>query len=282
MLVSEDFIMISLPKTGSSFVRSVIKKVHSNMKKDMRYVFSTNRKDLKLKEIYLENVRTDYKVSDKNQHGTYSQIPKNLLSGHREVVSAVRSPIEAYLSRYFFQSYKWVAKHNPDFDKLMKGKLPLFPEVSFEDYMFTITSTLTKVGLNRYNVSENLNLGLLSFQFIQFFSFDPQKFLTDLEISSVKTIELDTHFPNIYFLFNETLSQDIYNYLKQKGYSERHIGFIQNEDKINVTERTKAKEDILNSNILNYMLEKEELLFRFFPQYRLELELLLQKFNSRN
>lgn len=280
MLVNDDFILLNLPKTGSSFTRKVLKEVHNKIKWDLSYRFQKNSKTHVLKELLLPNIRAEFAVLGKDQHGTYQQIPKEYLNSKRKVISVFRDPIEAYISRYYFQSYKWVAKNNDEFSNILTAKMPSFPEISFDEYLNQFTEVYLEQGFKKMGIPVNKNIGLLSFQFIHFFAIDPISFFTKIQEQSIAEIDLKLYFPNIHFLFNETLSDDIYNCLMKFGYSDKHIQFIKYAEKENVTSRDKSIEELLSIDNLKTIQEKDQLLYRFFPNYKFRIEELIKDFSK--
>lgn len=82
MLVTDSFVMLNYPKTGSSFARKVIKDLYARQPK------SWFRRRW-CKELILPNIRT---CGADDQHGCYSQIPPQYRN--REVMSIVRNPFE--------------------------------------------------------------------------------------------------------------------------------------------------------------------------------------------
>ena len=276
MLVNDDFILLNLPKTGSSFTRKVLKEVHEKIKWDIPYRLRKGSKKPILNELLLPNIRAEFAVLNKDQHGTYQQIPKEYLNSDRKVISVFRDPVEAYISRYYFQSYKWVAKNNVEFSSLLTNKIPSFPEISFDEYLNQFTEIYLEEGFKKMGIPVNKNIGLLTFQFIHFFAKDPIAFFSTIQKQPLIEIELNQYFPNIHFLFNETLAEDIYNCLHEFGYADRHIRFIKNANKENVTKREKSNKELLTIENLKTIQQKDELLYIFFPAYKLRVEELIK------
>jgi len=275
MLISQDFILLNLPKTGSSFTRQVIKKVHNKMKWDLHYRFFDRGKEWRLEELILPNIRAESFALEKDQHGIYSQIPKKYLESERQIISVVRDPVEAYFSRYNFKAYKWVAKHNEDFEKALIERMPSFPKISFEEYLEHLTFVYLKEGFKRMNLKFNDHIGLLSFQFIHFFAKDPIHLFKSIESEGIDGIDLDRYFPSINFLFNEKLSQELHSFLRRMGYLEKHIAFITEEEKVNVSQKEKTLSKVVTKKELQLIKEQDALLYRFFPHYKKNIDTLM-------
>ena len=124
MLITDDFVVINFPKTGSTYVRNRIKEVYQNLK-------FYHRKG-KLIELLLPNIRTKSGINNKivSQHGIYAQIPDKFEK--REVISVVRNPYERLYSLYTF---KWWAKI-PSWDiNLAKEKYRKYPDITFNEFV---------------------------------------------------------------------------------------------------------------------------------------------------
>jgi hypothetical protein len=120
--------MLNLPKTGSTFARTVIKEVYqpSLLKKILVKLRLVPRD---LMELRLPNIKMPNQNFD--QHGTYDQIPKEYLN--RTVFSIIRNPYSNFLSLYQFRS--WANPEQLTVDKLiLERDFPSFPELDIDSY----------------------------------------------------------------------------------------------------------------------------------------------------
>ncbi|MDD1610404.1 MAG: hypothetical protein LUO95_07320, partial [Methylococcaceae bacterium] len=82
--------MLNLPKTGSSFARAAIKEIYEQRQSKKNVIIKALQR-LMFKqfgyysELILPNIKVAGIESPADQHGTFSQIPRNYLN--REIVS---------------------------------------------------------------------------------------------------------------------------------------------------------------------------------------------------
>jgi hypothetical protein len=129
MIITEIFVMLNLPKTGSTFARTVIKELYkpSILKKILVKLRLVPRDLIELK---LPNIKMPNRIFD--QHGTYSQIPKKYLN--RPVFSVVRNPYTRFLSAYQFKS--WANPNQLTVDRsILERDFPTFPDLDMDTYV---------------------------------------------------------------------------------------------------------------------------------------------------
>jgi len=84
MIITDDFVMLNFPKTGSSFAREALKRLYANR----------NIIELMLPKI------TEKRYRDRvDQHGTFRQIP--LAHKNKPVLSITRNPLSRFQSTLF-------------------------------------------------------------------------------------------------------------------------------------------------------------------------------------
>src|SRR5690625_5832917 len=110
MLISDSFIMLNLPKTGTTFTIKVIKEAfgESNPSIITRLQWKLGLKQKKLNELKLPIIR-DYRKNKMDKHGIYDQITRQYLNSNREIVSIIRDRFKARISRYNFASWNRIS-----------------------------------------------------------------------------------------------------------------------------------------------------------------------------
>jgi hypothetical protein len=235
MLITESFVMLNYPKTGSSFARKVIKDLYA---REPRRRFGGRW----CKELILPNIRHE---SEPNQHGCYSQIPRRYRN--REVVSIVRSPYERFISNFEFRY--WV--NNPILQaSVVQERFPTFPELSLDQYVdfdALVAKAVSKVALGAQTV-----------QFVQLFSRQFPKTIDD----SLDLATAIDGLANITFLRQENLNLELMSFLRRKGFSNEETAFIETHEPVNVTPGGSPNRDALwTAKALDYVRTTEGLLF---------------------
>jgi hypothetical protein len=236
MLITDCFVMLNYPKTGSSFARKVIKDLYAGEPRrwcGRRFC----------KELILPNIRT---AGVPDQHGTYSQIPRRYRN--REIVSVVRNPYERFLSIYEFRY--WV--HNPlqPLD-VIYDRFPNFPNLSLDEY----------VDFDRFRFEriDRLPVGPQTAQFMQIFGRKfPPRFSDSWDLNDVLR-----RLAPVTFLRQENLRQEIRTFLHRHGFSSAHTAFIESHEPVNVTvDRSASRDALWTPKALNYVGATESLLFQ--------------------
>jgi hypothetical protein len=241
MLITDDFVLLNFPKTGSTFARQIIKKVYGD----------------KVDELLLPVISG--RVS---QHGTYAQIPDE----HREkpIVSVVRNPFDRYVSIYFF---KWYSLFPPENTGKLKSYYPGFPDISFGDFL-DMTDRFEKTKLLRaYGISANTDIGFQTIQFAAFYSGFPRNSLREL-IEGKSGLFVKPS--KVHFLRQEFLRQDLIMFLSKYREFRAVKEVIDSEDDLNVSRgpAEKSWQQFWTADLFEAYRKKEELLLIEFPDYR--------------
>ncbi len=267
MIITKDIIFINLPKTGSTFVREVLKKLHTpnsftgKLKKKIlgdKYRYRVYR----FPEIRTPNKR----YQQPTEHGLYCQIPVSLLNG-KQVISAKRNIYDYYLSLYFYADWK-----RPEAmiftEKEIKSDFPSFPDLSFDEFVlfmqkFPFYSNNPKLKNSR---EIQHKLGPLSVQFVFFYFKNPFDFLNNLNQYDIHHLNYRELMPEITFLDQKKLNQELYHTLLNY-YPEKSIRFILTENKKNVSNNNRLTKEQLSSEIKQQIERNEHLIYNFFNQY---------------
>ena len=198
--------LLNMPKTGSTFTRSVLREYFSD--KILKGLF--------YKEILLPRALRflghQELISEQDQHGTFSQIPKRYRN--REIVSTLRDPLRRFNSLYAFG---WWKKEPPISDKEMREAFDNFPDLTADDFFLVYKDYSKKVQLPEKYWS--LTIGPQTIQHIMFYAKNPIGYF-DLLLDGLEPNLSDLeYFPKIHFLTMENLKSDLLNYLKKKDIS---------------------------------------------------------------
>ena len=241
MLITDDFVLLNFPKTGTTFIRKILKKVYKDKYEELLLPVKTGR------------------IS---QHGTYAQIPLE----HREkkILSMVRNPFDRYVSLYFF---KWFTHSPPEDPEILKRYYPNFPDISFSEFLDMADNFNKASLLKSYDISINTDIGFQSIQFMAFYSSFPENALKELiEKKSDSLLVL----PKIHFLRQEFLRQDMIEFLSIYHENQTIKTIIDSEADENVSRGPLEKnwQQFWTPDLLEVYRKKEAPLLNKFSDYR--------------
>ena len=261
MIITDSFVMLNLPKTGSTFARTVIKEIHANRLSRQSFIIRGLQKLQIVKspvcrEILLPNIKVKRGNIEPDQHGTYSQIPNEYR--HLPVFSIVRNPYSRFMSGYEF---RWWEKYPPINDELLAEHFPRFPDLSVDDI---VRLNDLDVIYNRFDGNApKAEVGIQTIQFIQMFFRDPKEVLQDLTDEYLDSTHIFDDVAEISFLRQENLNKDLAHFLSSVGYSADEVNYVKSRDRVNVTEaRSSNRNTLWTPTALSYVRIKERMIFR--------------------
>lgn len=248
MIITESFVMLNYPKTGSSFARKVVKELYQRQPRDFSRRF--------IKELLLPNIREAGSPPD--QHGTYGQIPARYRN--REVVSVIRNPYERFLSGYEFRHW---AFHPPLPVDVIRERFPQFPDLTLDEYIdfrqFALGPSVFR------GLKPAARIGEQTAQFIQMFFKDPQSVLANITDQYLDSDHVFQDLPEITFLRQEHLNEELSAFLRRHGFAREETTFIEDHEPVNVTGgKSPDRNTLWTRRAINYVLDKERMIFRIF------------------
>jgi hypothetical protein len=193
----------------------------------------------------------------KSQHGGYRQIPHE--HKHKPIVTVVRNPLQRYISEYL---YGWWKSHPEAFRAEIGEKFFRFPDLSFAEYFDMISMSAANETGRDFGYETN--------RFVKFYFKDPEAVLAKLDDGYIRSKKFKRDLPEITFLHQEDLNNELHSFLLGFGYPEKDINFIRDAEKINVTFREQnqlALDDFFPPDLKEKVLKKDKLLFALFPEY---------------
>lgn len=271
MIITDNFVVLNLPKTGSTFVRDSLKEIHSSSQSNRGILAklisrSKSKRNPVFEELVLPKILKAEASMPPDQHGLYWQIPPQ--HKHKSVVSVVRNPYERLASQYRFQ---WWKQYPPLPKNLLEIHFPHFPDISFSDYI-----ELRQIALRRNRGQDNrlkVDLGHQTVQFIQMFFKDPFQTLREIDDRYINSDQFISDMPEIVFLRTEHLNQDLFNFLAKQQYRRQDIEFILSSPKVNVSKDKCSKGNLWTEDLVGYVRYKERFLFKILGFYGLNYEI---------
>lgn len=260
MIITDDFIMLNFPKTGSSFCRKTIKDIYEKKKSLLRKfqecagLSPPSFIELMHKHPFLDAV---------DQHGTYSQIPEEYLG--RKIVSVTRNPLTRYYSDYL---YRWWASNPPANIDVLSKEYPGFPNIGYADY-YNLTAKYA-VSRRLCGAKPKIEVGLHTIQFIYFYFKNPVEVIESIDHEYIESDEYKKDMVDVHFLRQENLVEDLQCFLIEKcGFSVGDFSKINRGGRINVSD--KKNEVVISGEDINLVntdiLKKDRLIFKIFPEY---------------
>lgn len=236
MIITESFVWLNFPKTGSTFVRQSLRRLYTVRK--WQFAKKTRFKERHMEEINVPNIRAlnPLRSGKPTPHGQRRQIPN--IYRHLPIVSALRDPVERLVSAYTYADWRKPEALYQDLASIQK-RFPSFPDITFmefADYMrLCFPEKALVVG------GEKIPLGRQSLELLSFFrdvSEESQALLfSDWE-------DLADVVSEVIFLRTETLNADLLNLLLTFKFSPADVRFILHSGKVNQSRRSSDTDSI--------------------------------------
>lgn len=242
MLIARDFVMVNIPKTGSTFARDAIRSLYER----------TNRAAEELIELRLPGIWSVGYAAD--QHGMFSQLPEHLRRDR--VVTIARNPYRQFISAFLYRN--WARRPYLD-ARTLRENFPSFPDLSLDDY----------VELQRLSVARKLDgrgacePSSYCINFLQSLARDPRRILQRLAEGDFEGKEYLDDLPRIRLLRNERLNRDLADFLSEFGFSESELAPIRAASRSNVT-RDAPPDLVWTEKAIRYVANGDRLIFRIF------------------
>lgn len=261
MIITDRFVMLNFPKTGSAFARKMIGKLYDNRRKSIinKILYRTRLKSRPYYEVFrAPNIRDmSHKRNFMDEHGVFIQIPE--VHKHKKVISIKRDIFDRYISLYEFGDWKrapWLAKTK------LKKCFKNYPNITFREFMKLIIEYNPIEMLPEVN--RKLPIGPATAQFILFFFKNPFKILNKIDNNYIESDAYKEDMADVHFLEQGNLNKNLYDFLVNQGNKKSKVKFILKEKRINnSTPTNKTKDDYFTDELYHIVNEKDKLLFKF-------------------
>jgi hypothetical protein len=267
MIITDQFVMLNLPKTGSSFARKAIKLIYEKRFGKLSFIRKFAVK-LKLSEplvqdLVLPNIRIKAVKKHPDHHGTFRQIPAK--HKQKNVFSIVRNPYERLISVYEFKD--WV-RNQPLSAELIAQNFPGFPELSLDEFI-DLSKMIIEAEIR--TESQKVKIGLQSLQFIHMFFKNPEKVLLEINDDYIDSDKYLNDMIDITFLRQEFLREDMKNYLRSYGFEENELKIIDGLGIVNETKnKSKNRNALLTPKAIEYINTEERFILKILRQKGIE------------
>ncbi len=271
MIITEEFILLNFPKTGSTFVRSVLKQIYERRSarrsiaaKAARALLRPNRRPIQ--EHHFPNLHTivagDHPIKD--QHGCFDQVPAKYR--HLPVITIARNPLDRYVSMYRFP---WWATHPCAPLPELRRLFPDFPDLTFAEFV-DYHSYRNRPLVEKYGIADQIGPHTLQFAIMHFHSHE--LVLRGWNSHYVASGAYLSDLPRMEFLRNEHLNEDLFQALARYGYSEDELEFVRSSEPIQPPEGTRRSPDehwqtFYDEDTRQRVLDEEAALFKIYADF---------------
>lgn len=226
MIITESFIWINFPKTGSTFAREIFRRIYCFS--SLNFVKRLRFRDRWMREELLPETRprVGQRFGAPTPHGRVTQIPAPFR--HLPVVSSLRDPVKRAYSFYTYGDWKKHDQLPVPVEQILRA-LPDFPNLSFEKYLDYVGQfsgrDCIKVGNCRYA------LGAQSVDFVSFFAESTDSSLDPPAFNSWDS--LAAQLARVRFLDVEDLNSQLEKLLLTCLFAREDVRFIASMPRIN-------------------------------------------------
>ena len=269
MLATKDFVLLNMPKTGSSFARSIIKKTYRaratrSPLSRIAKLWGVSQLSDPLEEILVAPLDAGYR-SGLSQHGTIEQIPYR----HRAkpIISVTRHPLARLVSAYRFKDW---ARFPPAQVTQLEAEFPSWPNLSVEEWYDMVHRFTLKNRLRGHKIKADM--GIFQVQFIQMYYRTPMQVLVNTTEEDIDSGLLASLIPRMQFLRQENLRNDLRTLLLSYGFMDDELSIIDQHPDLNLTGKSvhssrKSWSSLLPQTIRSDFVHRNRLLFQIFPEY---------------
>lgn len=257
MIITDDFLMLNFPKTGSSFARKTISTAYTNRASFTEKLFvKLGMRRPSLQELFCPHTYLDAV----DQHGTFSQIPDQFRQ--KKLLSITRSPTERYLSMYH---YRWWADNPPAAIPQILKSYPDFPNLSFNDY-YEMQHSLSRER-RLCGILPPIDIGDHTVNFIQLYFKNPNKVLSNIDNDYIFSGEFRKDIPDIHFIHQENLRFELKQFLlDQCRFKKSHLDFMDDSEIINASNKSSVAN--IDNEIKQKIYSRDALIYEIFPEYK--------------
>lgn len=283
MILTDKFVFIHLPKTGGTFVRKVLTRIHE-ARGDQIVTISdfgdgrVTRKQYRSRKL-LHLLRGGLNPAEfvlyrtpsptgPNQHGGCHFIP----AAHQDkpILVAVRNPYDRYVSNYEFGWWKKYPQqfwHDMD---VVEAEFPHYPAISFEEFIHLSVDPRLKVS--RQIAALPVPLGRYAWHFLRLMARRPPNDILDhMDAEYVSAGRYRDDLVEAHYLYTDQLNQTLYDFLRQMDYRPGEIEFILSEGRIMPKEggrRPDQKwEKYYTPDLRRIIRDAEWVMFEMFPRF---------------
>lgn len=265
MILTERFVLLNYPRTGSTFVRAALRALHGLEGSRLPAVLLRwTPRGRRCRELTLpiERTASARRAGRRSQHGALHQIPAS--HRHLPVVSVTRHPLDREVSQY---EHGFWREHPPAPLETLLARFPAWPALSFGEYR------ALQAEHGRADVLQGAPLraevGAQTLHFLRFFHPNPDAALAQLDDARIDDGSLLRELPPVRFLHTERLVPELRAFLHEHGFEPRATAFLEDWAPVNAAASRAGRpwSDYFDAEEERRFRREERLLFQLFPEY---------------
>ncbi|MDW3193281.1 MAG: hypothetical protein R8G66_12995 [Cytophagales bacterium] len=237
MIITNDFVLLNNPKTGSTYCRKIIKQLYKDMPRWKVHL------GLTLDEKYfleLKSPNLSFPDRPKNQHGRFSQIPKKYQN--IKVVSVVRNPYDKLISAY---EYKYHLKRRPSPEILEKARISDLEKISIDQFVLINSISIEM----QYPSLQGKEVGSQTIRFMEMFFKKPEEAISKICTEYFESRAYKSDMAVTTFFDQRNLKSDLFSFLRSVGnYDEEQLILLENTPAINKNKNRTPSEQFVWSD----------------------------------
>lgn len=276
MIITDQYVFLAFPKTGTSYTTAVLRNIHARRGwRGWLWPLAWQKRGFprpgyREHRVMLPAAPPHHRART-SRHGTWQDIPE--ADRDKKIVSVIRDPFSRYTSAYLFQTRMRENLRAVADPVVLRSTYPGYPDLSFEDYYDM---------LHRYEVPgilgdarPGMELGSQTVSFVRFFFREPEKVLNKICPAYIEDKAYLADMADIQFLHQESLRQEFIQLLQDAGYTQRECAMATSLKQKNVATRSKEESSLshfYDEELRQLVLQRDALIFSLFPEYALPWE----------
>jgi hypothetical protein len=252
MIITDRFVYIHYPKTGGTFVSTVLDRLYKSEATTPAAGFVDT------------GIAKTPGVGGK--HGTCQEIPPE--HSHKPVLTTVRSPYDRYVSQFAFGFWK---KKNitPAQEEQIRNAYSSFPDLSFAEFVEMANRFFTMYANSHFSAEDMP--GWHTQQLYQFCARSPKESFAGIDAAYIEAGAWTQDLFPVHFLHTDNLNRELHDFLLQNGHKPEDLEFILQSGKIFPPEGGRSENEkwqkYYTPELKAFVRHKERILFKIFPEF---------------
>ncbi len=262
MILTDNFIYLHHPKTGGTFVTTMLEKLLPNQGR---------RRRSRWRGLITGSTQGGL-IKTPEDHDNCCDIP--LMFRDKPIFSTIRNPYDRYVSLYRYGAWRTYPERHYNVAEILKI-YPHFPNLSFAEYLKAANMLSLRKKIEVSSSLINKNAGIQTCFFMRmFFNKTVKNILEKFDKNYIKSQNFKKDMFSVHFIKTENLNNELYEFLSRFIEDKNSLKFILKSDKIlpnslgkSYQQKDTTSEKYYTPELKAFVREKEELLFTLFPEY---------------